>query len=53
MINLSTGAFYERAEEKANSLPVRMVLPLGLCVFPVVMMIVMLPVIIRMKGVFF
>jgi tight adherence protein C len=42
-----------RAEEKANSLPVRMVLPLGLCVFPVVMMIVMLPVIIRMKGVFF
>jgi len=30
-----------------------MVLPLGLCVFPVVMMIVMLPVIIRMKGVFF
>jgi tight adherence protein C len=42
-----------RAEEKANSLPVRMVLPLGLCVFPVVLMIIMLPVIIRMKGVFF
>jgi tight adherence protein C len=42
-----------RAEEKANSLPVRMVLPLGLCVFPVVMMIVMLPVIMRMRGVFF
>jgi tight adherence protein C len=42
-----------RAEEKANSLPVRMVLPLGLCVFPVVMMIVMLPVILRMKGTFF
>jgi tight adherence protein C len=42
-----------RAEEKANALPVKMVLPLGLCVFPVVMMIVMLPVIIRMKGVFF
>jgi tight adherence protein C len=42
-----------RAEEKANSLPVRMVIPLGLCVFPVVMMIVMLPVIIRMRGVFF
>jgi tight adherence protein C len=41
------------AEEKANALPVKMVLPLGLCVFPVVMMIVMLPVIIRMKGVFF
>ena len=42
-----------RAEEKANALPVKMVLPLGLCVFPVVLMIVMLPVIIRMKGVFF
>ena len=42
-----------RAEEKANSLPVRMVIPLGLFVFPVVMMIVMLPVIIRMRGVFF
>jgi tight adherence protein C len=42
-----------RAEEKANALPVKMVIPLGLCVFPVVMMIVMLPVIIRMKGIFF
>jgi tight adherence protein C len=42
-----------RAEEKANALPVKMVLPLGLCVFPVVLMVVMLPVIIRMKGVFF
>jgi tight adherence protein C len=42
-----------RAEEKASSLPVRMVIPLGLCIFPVVMMIVMLPVIIRMRGVFF
>ncbi|MEP9388004.1 type II secretion system F family protein [Mesorhizobium sp. KR9-304] len=42
-----------RAEEKANALPVKMVLPLGLCVFPVVLMIVMLPVIIRMKGIFF
>jgi tight adherence protein C len=41
------------AEEKANALPVKMVLPLGLCVFPVVLMIVMLPLIIRMKGVFF
>jgi tight adherence protein C len=42
-----------RAEEKANSLPVKMLIPLGFCVFPVVLMIVMLPVIIRMKGVFF
>jgi tight adherence protein C len=42
-----------RAEEKANALPVKMVLPLGLCIFPVVLMIVMLPVIIRMRGIFF
>ena len=42
-----------RAEEKANVLPVKMMIPLGLCVFPVVMMIVMLPVVIRMKGIFF
>ena len=41
------------AEEKANALPVKMVLPLGLCIFPVVMMIIMLPVFIRMRGVFF
>jgi tight adherence protein C len=42
-----------RAEEKANSLPVRMVLPLGLCVFPVVMAIIMIPLILRLKGIFF
>jgi tight adherence protein C len=42
-----------RAEEKANALPVKMMIPLGLCIFPVVMMIVMLPVVIRMRGVFF
>jgi tight adherence protein C len=41
-----------RAEEKANSLPVKMMLPLGFCVFPVVMMIVMLPLIIRMRVFF-
>jgi len=41
------------AEERANALPVKMMIPLGLCIFPVVMMIVMLPVVIRMKGVFF
>lgn len=42
-----------RAEERANSLPVKMMVPLGICIFPVVMMILMLPVIIRMKGIFF
>lgn len=41
-----------RAEERANSLPVKMMLPLGFCVFPVVMMIVMLPLIIRMRVFF-
>ena len=39
-----------RAEEKANALPVKIVLPLGLCIFPVVLMIVTLPVIIRVKD---
>ncbi|MDG4874245.1 type II secretion system F family protein [Mesorhizobium sp. WSM4935] len=42
-----------RAEEQANALPVKIMIPLGLCIFPVVMMVVMLPVIIRMKGIFF
>ncbi len=42
-----------RAEERANALPVKMMVPLGLCIFPVVLMIIMLPVIIRMRGIFF
>ncbi|WP_246805077.1 type II secretion system F family protein [Mesorhizobium mediterraneum] len=42
-----------RAEERANALPVKMMIPLGLCIFPVVMMVVMLPVILRMRGIFF
>jgi tight adherence protein C len=41
------------AEERANALPVKMMIPLGLCIFPVVMMVIMLPLIIRMKGIFF
>ncbi|MET3523718.1 type II secretion system F family protein [Mesorhizobium abyssinicae] len=41
------------AEERANSLPVKMMIPLGLCIFPVVMMVIMLPVVIRMRGIFF
>ncbi|MDX8509832.1 type II secretion system F family protein [Mesorhizobium captivum] len=41
------------AEERANALPVKMMIPLGLCIFPVVMMVIMLPVIIRMKSIFF
>lgn len=42
-----------QAEERANALPVKMMIPLGLCIFPVVMMVIMLPVVIRMKGIFF
>jgi tight adherence protein C len=36
-----------RAEETANKLPVKMVLPLGVCIFPVILMVVMVPVIIK------
>jgi tight adherence protein C len=41
-----------RAEEIANKLPVKMVLPLGLCIFPVILMVVMVPVVIRLLFVF-
>jgi tight adherence protein C len=41
-----------RAEETANKLPVKMVLPLGLCIFPVILMVVMVPVVIRLLFVF-
>lgn len=37
-----------RAEERANQLPVKMVLPLGTCIFPVILLVVMLPVILRL-----
>jgi tight adherence protein C len=40
-----------RAEEAANKLTVKMVLPLGLFIFPVVLLVVMLPVIIKMMTV--
>lgn len=40
------------AEERANALPVKMMIPLGVCIFPVVLMIVLLPVIIRMQVIF-
>jgi tight adherence protein C len=42
-----------RAEEKAHALPVKLVIPLGLFIFPVMLISIMLPLIIRMKGVFF
>ncbi len=40
-----------RAEETANKLPVKMVLPLGAFIFPVILMVVMVPVIIRMLAI--
>jgi tight adherence protein C len=40
-----------RAEEKANQLPVKMVAPLGVFMFPVILMTVMLPVIVRLLSV--
>ena len=40
-----------RAEEAANKLTVKMVLPLGLFIFPVVLLMVMLPVMIKMVTV--
>jgi tight adherence protein C len=40
-----------RAEERANQLPVKMVGPLGLFIFPVILGIAMLPVIIRLLTV--
>jgi tight adherence protein C len=40
-----------RAEEMANKLPVKLVLPLGACIFPVVLLVVMVPVIIRLLSI--
>ena len=40
-----------RAEEAANKLSVKMILPLGLFIFPVVLLVVMLPVVIKLMTV--
>jgi tight adherence protein C len=40
-----------RAEERANQLPVKMVAPLGMFIFPVILGLVMLPVILRLMTV--
>ena len=40
-----------RAEQKAYSLPAKMTLPLGLFIFPVLMIVILTPVLIRIiKG---
>jgi tight adherence protein C len=41
-----------RAEEKANALPVKLLLPLGLCIFPVILIVILAPSIIRAVAVF-
>jgi tight adherence protein C len=41
-----------RAEERANQLPVKMVIPLGLFIFPVILMVIMFPVIVQLITVF-
>jgi tight adherence protein C len=40
-----------RAEETANKLSVKMVVPLGVFIFPVVLLVIMLPVIIKLAAV--
>lgn len=39
-----------RAETKAHALPVKLTVPLGLFFFPVIMMVIMLPLVIRIKA---
>jgi tight adherence protein C len=41
-----------RAEEKAHALPVKLVLPLALFVFPVMLVVTLLPVLIRIYKAF-
>jgi tight adherence protein C len=40
-----------RAEETANKLPVKMVVPIGAFIFPVILLVMMLPVAIRFLSV--
>jgi tight adherence protein C len=39
-----------KAEEKAHALPAKLVLPLGLFVFPVILVVILLPAVIRIKS---
>jgi tight adherence protein C len=42
-----------RAQEKAYALPVKLVFPLGLFVFPTMMVAIMMPLILRFRGIFY
>lgn len=42
-----------RAEEKAHSLPVKLVLPLGIYVFPVMLVVIALPIVLRIRNALF
>ncbi len=42
-----------RAEEKAHALPVKLTLPLGVYIFPVMLVVIALPIIVRIKNVLF
>lgn len=42
-----------RAEEKAHSLPVKLVLPLGFYVFPVMLVVIALPIVLRIRAALF
>jgi tight adherence protein C len=41
-----------RAEERANQLPVKMVLPLGICIFPVILLVILLPMGVKLMAAF-
>jgi tight adherence protein C len=41
-----------RAEERANTLPVKMLIPLGMFIFPVILMVIMLPIGVKLSAAF-
>src|SRR5262249_30138064 len=43
---------YMRAEALAHALPVKITLPVGFCIFPVILVVLFLPLFIRMKQLF-
>jgi tight adherence protein C len=41
-----------RAEERANQLPVKMTVPLGVFIFPVILMVIMFPLLVQIMAAF-